>query len=173
MSKDLTEQFKTQMRVSQPRDLGLTFTVMVLGTNYWPLSAPSIDFIIPKDILPTYNRFSQYYQAGHSGRKLTWLWNHSKNEIWTNYTQQKYTLMTSSYQMAVLVQYNDYDSLTLEELVKYTGINQESLKQVLAPLTKAKLLLQDKDGDPYDLNPSESYFTFVDVADQGFLSFVL
>ena len=143
------------MRVSQPKDLGLTFTVMVLGTNYWPLSAPSIDFIIPKDILPTYNRFSQYYQTKHSGRKLTWLWNYSKNEIRTNYTQQKYILMTSSYQMAVLVQYNDYDSLTLEELVNYTGISQEILKQVLTLLTKAKILLQDKDGDPYDLNPSK------------------
>ena len=72
-----------------------------------------------------------------------------------NYTQQKYILMTSSYQMAVLVQYNDYDSLTLEELVNYTGISQEILKQVLTLLTKAKILLQDKDGDPYDLNPSK------------------
>ena len=71
--------------------------------------------------------------------------------------------------MAVLVQYNDYDSLTLEELVNYTGINQESLKQVLAPLTKAKILLQDKDGDAYDLNPSESCFTFVGVDRPGIL----
>ena len=155
LSKDLTESFKEKMQVSHPEDSDLTFTVMVLGTNFWPLSAPSIDFIIPKDILPTYNRFSQYYQTKHSGRKLTWLWNYSKNEIRTNYTQQKYILMTSSYQMAVLVQYNDYDSLTLEELVNYTGISQEILKQVLTLLTKAKILLQDKDGDPYDLNPSK------------------
>lgn len=56
--------------------------------------------------------------------------------------------------MAVLVQYNDYDSLTLEELVNYTGISQDILKQVLAVLTKAKILLQDKEDDPYDLNPS-------------------
>lgn len=57
--------------------------------------------------------------------------------------------------MAVLVQYNDYDSLTLEELVNYTGISQDILKQVLAVLTKAKILLQDKEDDPYDLNPSK------------------
>lgn len=155
LSKDLTSQFKEKMQVSHPEDSDLNFSVMVLGTNFWPLSAPSIDFIIPKDILPTYNRFQQYYQTKHSGRKLTWLWNYSKNEIRTNYTNQKYILMTSSYQMAVLVQYNDYDSLTLEELVNYTGISQDILKQVLAVLTKAKILLQDKEDDPYDLNPSK------------------
>ena len=154
LSKDLTDQFKEKMQLSHPEDNGMTFTVMVLGTNFWPLTPPNINFVIPKEILPTYNRFQQYYQQKHSGRKLTWLWNYGKNELRTNYTkEQKHLLMTSSYQMAVLVQYNDYDGLALDELVNYTGINQEILKQVMAPLLKAKVLLQDKEGDPFDLNP--------------------
>ncbi|KAH8108737.1 Cullin-domain-containing protein [Phellopilus nigrolimitatus] len=154
LSKDLTDQFKEKMTLSHPEDTDLAFSVMVLGTNFWPLSAPPINFVIPKEILPTYNRFQQYYQQKHSGRKLTWLWNYSKNELRTNYANQKYIFMTSAYQMAVLVQYNDYDTLTLDELVAYTGISQDILKQVLGILVKARVLLHDTDGDPYDLNPT-------------------
>lgn len=155
LSKDLTDQFKEKMTLSHPEDANdLTFTVMVLGTNFWPLTPPNINFVIPKEILPTYNRFSQYYLQKHSGRKLTWLWNYSKNELRTNYANQKYIFMTSAYQMAVLVQYNEYDTLDLSELVQHTGIGEDILKQVLGILVKARVLLHDGDGEPYDLNPS-------------------
>jgi len=58
----------------------------------------------------------------HSGRKLIWLWNYSENELQTNYLNQKYILMTSSFQMAVLLQYNNVDTLSLSELVQATSI---------------------------------------------------
>ncbi|KAJ7841514.1 Cullin [Mycena olivaceomarginata] len=51
-------------------------------------------------LLPTFERFTRYYQTKHSGRKFTWLHNYSKNELRTNYTNQKYILMTSAYQMS-------------------------------------------------------------------------
>ena len=103
--------------------------------------------------MPTYDRFSKYYQTKHSGRKLTWLWNYSKNELRTNYLNQKYILMTSSYQMAVLLQYNNHDTLSLEELVTATAISKDILVQVLSLLVKAKILVNDET-DQYDLNPS-------------------
>src|ERR1700737_2822713 len=100
LSKDLTDQFKDRMQQSHD-DMDINFSIMVLGTNFWPLNAPNNDFVIPADIQPTHDRFQKYYQVKHSGRKLTWLWNYSKNELRTNYLNQKYILMTSSYQMAV------------------------------------------------------------------------
>ncbi|KAB5588680.1 Cullin 1 [Ceratobasidium theobromae] len=154
LSKDLTDQFKERMEVSHDAaELDVAFSAMVLGTNFWPLNAPAHNFNIPKNILPTYERFQRYYQSKHSGRKLTWLWNYSKNELRTNYLNQKYILMTSSYQMAVLVQYNENDTLSLEELVTATGIPKDLLSQVLAVLVKAKVLINEET-DQYDLNPN-------------------
>ncbi|KAF8682947.1 Cullin protein [Rhizoctonia solani] len=154
LSKDLTDQFKERMEVAHDAaDLDVAFSAMVLGTNFWPLNAPAHNFNIPKNILPTYERFQRYYQSKHSGRKLTWLWNYSKNELRTNYLNQKYILMTSSYQMAVLVQYNENDTLSLEELVTATGIPKELLSQVLAVLVKAKVLVNEET-EQYDLNPN-------------------
>ncbi|KAI0669208.1 Cullin-domain-containing protein [Trametes maxima] len=152
LSKDLTDNFKERMQQNHD-DMDITFSIMVLGTNFWPLNPPTHDFIIPQDILPTYTRFSQYYQQKHSGRKLTWLWNYSKNELRTNYLNQKYILMTSSWQMAVLLQYNNNDTLSLEEIVNATAISKDILKQVLAVLVKAKILINEET-DQYDLNPN-------------------
>ena len=155
LSKDLTDQFKERMNQSHD-DMDITFSIMVLGTNFWPLNAPNNDFVIPAEILPTYDRFQKYYQVKHSGRKLTWLWNYSKNELRTNYLNQKYIFMTSSYQMAVLLQYNKNDTLSLDELVAATAISKDILVQVLALLVKAKVLINEET-DQYDLNPSAFY----------------
>ena len=155
LSKDLTDQFKERMNQSHD-DMDITFSIMVLGTNFWPLNAPNNDFVIPAEILPTYDRFQKYYQVKHSGRKLTWLWNYSKNELRTNYLNQKYIFMTSSYQMAVLLQYNKNDTLSLDELVTATAISKDILVQVLALLVKAKVLINEET-DQYDLNPSVFY----------------
>ncbi|KZT27401.1 Cullin-domain-containing protein [Neolentinus lepideus HHB14362 ss-1] len=152
LSKDLTDQFKERMQQNHD-DMDINFSIMVLGTNFWPLNPPAHGFNIPQEILPVYNRFQQYYQTKHSGRKLTWLWNYSKNELRTNYLNQKYQLMTSSYQMAVLVQYNNNDTLSLQELVTATAIEEPILKQVLALLVKAKILINEEE-DQYDLNPN-------------------
>ena len=154
LSKDLTDQFKERMQTTHdPSELDVTFSVMVLGTNFWPLNAPTNEYTIPREIQPTYDRFTRYYGDKHSGRKLTWLWNYSKNELRTNYLNQKYILMTSSYQMAVLVQYNDHETLSFEEIVTATAISKEILRQVLGLLTKAKILISEET-DQYDLNPS-------------------
>ncbi|TCD69043.1 hypothetical protein EIP91_009106 [Steccherinum ochraceum] len=152
LSKDLTDQFKERMQQNHD-DNDINFSIMVLGTNFWPLTSQGGDFIIPADILPVYDRFSKYYQQKHSGRKLTWLWNYSKNELRTNYLNQKYILMTSSWQMGVLLQFNDNDTMSLEELFTATNIQKDILKQVLALLVKAKILINEET-DQYDLNPN-------------------
>ncbi|KDQ20808.1 hypothetical protein BOTBODRAFT_26822 [Botryobasidium botryosum FD-172 SS1] len=152
LSKDLTDSFKERMLQTHD-DMDINFSVMVLGTNFWPLNPPAHTFTIPADILPTYERFQRYYQSKHSGRKLTWLWNYSKNELRANYTNPKYILMTSSYQMAVLVQYNNNDTLSLDELVTATGIGKDILVQVLGVLVKAKILINEEQ-EQYDFNPN-------------------
>ncbi|KAF7291605.1 CULLIN-2 domain-containing protein [Mycena chlorophos] len=151
LSKDLTDQFKERMQQNHD-DMDISFSVMVLGTNFWPLNPPAHEFVIPAEILPTYDRFTKYYQTKHSGRKLTWLWNYSKNELRTNYTSQKYILTTSAFQTAVLLQYNRNDTLSLAELQAATSISSDLLSQVLALLVKAKVLINEEQ-DQYDLNP--------------------
>lgn len=89
-----------------------------------------------------------------SGRKLQWLWHMQRCEMRTVYLPQKYILMTNAYQMAILLQFNDSDSVTLQDLHMATSIPEQMLKNHLSPLVKMKVLLQD--GDTFDLNLSTS-----------------
>ncbi|KAJ7057195.1 Cullin [Mycena amicta] len=152
LSKDLTDSFKERMAQTHEDGNDIAFSIMVLGTNFWPLAPPTHDFLLPPELLPTFERFTRYYQTKHSGRKLTWLHNYSKNDLRTNYTNQKYILMTSAYQAAVLLQYNRNDTLSLQELQAATKISDEILGQVLGLLTKAKVLVNEEK-EQYDLNP--------------------
>ncbi|KIY43151.1 Cullin-domain-containing protein [Fistulina hepatica ATCC 64428] len=152
LSKDLTDSFKERMAQNHG-DGDISFSIQVLGTNFWPVNPPSHGFTIPPELTPTYDRFLKYYQSKHQGRKLTWLWNYSKNELRTNYLNQKYMLMTSAYQTAVLLQYNRHDTLSLDDLIGATAISKEILIQVLALLVKAKVLI-NQESEQYDLNPS-------------------
>jgi len=65
LSKDLTQQFKERQETAPDPD-DINFSVMVLGTNFWPLTPPSHQFNIPEDLNKTYNRFQLYYQSKHS-----------------------------------------------------------------------------------------------------------
>lgn len=60
--------------------------------------------------------------------------------------------MTNAFQMAILLQFNESDSVTLEDLHTATSIPEQTLKNHLVPLVKLKVLIQD--GDTYDLNLS-------------------
>ena len=153
LSEDLTNSFKDFM-VQGTDDMDIGFSIMVLGSNFWPITPLPHDFIIPTAILSVYNQFQKYYQIRHSGRKLIWLWNYSINELRTNYLNQIYILATSSYQMAVLLQYNQNDTMSLDELVIATAISKEILVQVLAVLVKSKIL-NNEVAEQYDLNLSK------------------
>jgi len=150
VSKDLTNAFRSSME-QMHNDMDISFRVMVLGANAWPLNPPGHEFVIPAEIVPTYVQFQQYYEIKHINRRLTWLWNYSENELRTNYTNQKYILVTSTYQMAVLVQYNKSDTLSVEELAAATGVPRKLLVQVLGLLVKAKILINEV-SEQYDLN---------------------
>jgi cullin 1 len=138
-------------------DMNITFSVMILGTNFWLLSPPKDSFIVPTDIRLPYDRFQKFYQRTHRDRKLRWLWNYSKSELLTTYLNRKYIFMTSAYQMAVLLQYNDTDTLSLDELVTATNVGRDLLPQVLQPLVKSRILISERTGQ-YDLNIRASYF---------------
>ncbi|KIJ19673.1 hypothetical protein PAXINDRAFT_109139 [Paxillus involutus ATCC 200175] len=156
-SQDLTRRFGDQ--VQQYRGSGtqaVDLNILVLGTNSWPFrneAKESNSFLIPPEIEATQTLFTRFYKSIHSDRGLAWLWNRSKNELSTNYLTRKYSLLASTYQMAVLLQYNVHDARSCEELSTSTGIDQKTLMQTLAPLVDAQIIIPSNAGDnQYDLN---------------------
>lgn len=60
--------------------------------------------------------------------------------------------MVSSYQLAILAQFNEGDQHSFSDIATATKLSEPLLKAQLNVLVKQKVLLQD--GDDYDLNLS-------------------
>lgn len=116
----------------------------ILGTGFWPLTPPQTNFIPPQAIVDTYKNFDSYYGQKHSGRKLTWLWQLCKGEIKANYIKNAkvpYTFMVSTFQMAILLLFNESDTVTYEDAQKATALSNEWLDPSLSVFVKAKVLI--------------------------------
>lgn len=133
----------------------------VLGTGFWPLTPPATQFMPPQEIVKTYQRFQTFYFDKHSGRKLTWLWNLCKGEMRANYIKSAkipYTFMVSTYQMAILLLFNDADVVTYEDAYKATALSADWLDPSLGVFVKAKVLnvspenAKPEPGTSYTLN---------------------
>lgn len=81
------------------------------------------------------------------------------HKITTEYWCHRYTLQASTFQMAVLLQYNGSDSWTVQQLHESTQIKLDFLVQVLQILLKAKLLQSDDDENELHSNSSIALFT--------------
>ncbi|GAB6031911.1 Cullin-1 [Chamberlinius hualienensis] len=143
VSKDLNEQFRKHLQNSN-EPLDLDFSIQVLSSGSWPFQQ-SCTFSLPTELERSVHRFTTFYSSQHSGRKLNWLYQMSKGELVTNCFKNRYTLQASTFQMAVLLQFNLSESTTVHQLQETTQIKMDTLVQVVQILLKSKLLVSDDD----------------------------
>ncbi|KAI5842861.1 Cullin [Tricharina praecox] len=143
ISKDLNDSYKEWLTKMADGGSGVDFSCQVLGTSFWPLNPPNTPFNIPEVIVQTYSRFVEFYNQKHTGRKLTWLWHLCKGDLKVNYwknTKVPYTFQVSTYQMAILLLFNDQLTVTYEDIDTTVGLTKDFLDPSLGVFLKAKVL---------------------------------
>ncbi|CAL8109556.1 unnamed protein product [Orchesella dallaii] len=157
LSKDLNDEFKNYLREKQDT-LPLDFQIQVLSSGSWPFTQ-CVEFALPSELEHSVNKFNEFYNTKHSGRKLSWLYNRSKGDIVTNCFKNRYIFQASTFQMAVLLMFNSNDSYRVGELAEATKLKMDILVQVLQILFKARLLVPPNGENEDDLT-ADTVVTF-------------
>lgn len=163
ISKDTREKFRVYKQASAKKS-PVDIEVDVLTTGYWPSQSveqcvlPAVVDIAKKDFL-------DYYLRTHTGRKLSWQTNSGNADIRANFKPDKgslrrHELCVSTYQMCILVLYNDKDTLNLLEIREATKIPEEELQRHLISLCTPKHRLLRKASRGKGISGDSDTFTY-------------
>ncbi|KAF0028309.1 hypothetical protein F2P81_019396 [Scophthalmus maximus] len=145
VSADLNNKFNNFIKTQETVvDLGISFQIYVLQAGAWPLThVPSSTFAIPQELEKSVQMFELFYNQHFSGRKLTWLHYLCTGEVKMNYLSKPYVAMVTTYQMAVLLAFNNSQTVTYKELQDGTQMNEKELQKTIKSLLDVKMLNHD------------------------------
>eukprot|EP00993_Chasmostoma_nieuportense_P002060 NODE_288_length_2486_cov_76.189487_g267_i0.p1 GENE.NODE_288_length_2486_cov_76.189487_g267_i0~~NODE_288_length_2486_cov_76.189487_g267_i0.p1 ORF type:complete len:765 (-),score=227.99 NODE_288_length_2486_cov_76.189487_g267_i0:125-2419(-) len=158
VSAELNQAFTHHLKEACPEG-GPDFSASVLTSGSWPLSAPKASLPLPVEVAQRQALFEEFYRSKHSGRKLSWLHQLSNGILKTGYAlpqKRTYELQVTSYQMGILLLFNDAEELSAESIQESTQIQSKDLAFALQVLVKNKLLLSDQTDLPI-MQPEQTY----------------
>uniref|UniRef100_A0A665VEY2 Cullin family profile domain-containing protein n=1 Tax=Echeneis naucrates TaxID=173247 RepID=A0A665VEY2_ECHNA len=158
VSADLNNKFNNFIKTQETVvDLGISFQIYVLQAGAWPLThVPSSTFAIPQELEKSVQMFELFYNQHFSGRKLTWLHYLCTGEVKMNYLSKPYVAMVTTYQMAVLLAFNNSQMVSYKELQDGTQMNEKELQKTIKSLLDVKMLNHDSEKEEIE---AESTFS--------------
>jgi len=162
--KHKIEKEKQRKRDRESNLKTVDIDVDVLTTGYWPSqNVPVCN--LPSPINDAINRFSEFYLQQQSGRKLSWQTSTGTAEIRSSFGKgpikfRVHDLCVSTYQMCILVLFNDKSAWTLGEIRSETQIPDMELRRHLISLCTPKHRILRKGSKGKGINSDNDSFTF-------------
>ncbi|KAG9337445.1 hypothetical protein AGOR_G00143450 [Albula goreensis] len=158
VSADLNNKFNNFIKTQETVvDLGISFQIYVLQAGAWPLTqVPSSTFAIPQELEKSVQMFELFYSQNFNGRKLTWLHYLCTGEVKMNYLSKPYVAVVTTYQMAVLLAFNNGQTVSYKELQDSTQMNEKELLKTIKSLLDVKMVNHDSEKEDIE---AESTFS--------------
>lgn len=143
ISADLNGKF-TNFLKSSNTNVGINFSLLVLQSGAWPLGQSTVPTVnLPDEFCKSVTTFETFYNNMFNGRKLTWLQHLSNGEIKITFLKKPYIVTCTTYQMAVLLLFNNSDSLSFGDIDANLQLEAKELKRTLQSILDVKLLTKD------------------------------
>ncbi|KAK9732144.1 Cullin family [Popillia japonica] len=185
VSNTIMEEFKEHVTKNETNLGGVDLFMRVLTTGFWPTQSATPKCHIPATPLAAFESFRRFYLAKHSGRQLTLqpqLGNADLNAVFygpkkeesdkdgasssstsiisSRIGPRKHIIQVSTYQMVVLMLFNNHDKLSYEEIQNETDIPERDLIRALQSLAmgKATQRILIKNPKTKEIEPSHEFF---------------
>lgn len=170
ISRDMQDTYKAHKRSqeSQGENTGggklVDIEVDVLTNGYWP-SQNVPPCTLPQSVQDAIDRYSKYYLEKHTGRKLSWQTSAGAAELKATFGTgpdklRRHELCVSTYQMCILLLFNDADTLTLGQIRSQTHIPDLELRRHLISLCTPKHRILKKGSKGKGISSDDDTFTF-------------
>lgn len=167
ISRETRDKYKSYRRQQESRDpsqeKGIDIEVDVLTTGYWP-SQNVKPCTLPDVIQKSIKHFESFYLEKHTGRKLSWQTSAGAAEVKATFgppdKPRKHELLVSTYQMCILLLFNDSNSLTLGQIRSQTQIPDQELRRHLISLCTPKNRILKKGSKGRGITSDMDMFTF-------------
>jgi len=138
MSRETMESYKRARRGEEEETKGgVEVEVDVLTTGFWPTQT-AVQCNLPSVVNDAIGKFSAFYLSKHTGRKLAWQTAQGTAEIRATFGDRKHELIVSTYQMSILMLFNEASVKTLGEIKEATNIPDAELRRHLISLCTPK-----------------------------------
>jgi len=168
ISRETRDKFKIYKRQQEAKETqnsvkGIDIEVDVLTTGYWPSqNVPACT--LPDEIQKAIDHFSSFYLEKHTGRKLFWQTSAGSSELKATFGSadkpRKHELCVSTYQMCILLLFNETDTLTLGQIRTQTHIPDQELRRHLISLCTPKNRILKKGSKGRGITSDKDTFTF-------------
>ena len=172
ISRDMQDAYKAYKRNQTSQQQGepsgsekpIDIEVDVLTNGYWPSqNIPACT--LPKLVQEAIDRYTKFYLEKHTGRKLSWQTSAGSAELKATFGTdpakfRRYILGVSTYQMCILLLFNDEKSLTLGQIRSKTHIPDSELRRHLVSLCTPKHRILRKGSRGRGIASDDDTFTF-------------
>lgn len=138
-SADTMQAFEKHLSSQAP--IPIELSVQVLTTGFWPVTQTA-QCVLPAEVTKACTVFQEFYLARHNGRRLTWQTSMGNADLRANFGGSNFVLNVSTYQMAVLLLFNNGEKFLLEDLAQATNIEDKELRRHLLSLLRYKVLVK-------------------------------
>ncbi|KAG5188131.1 Cullin [Tribonema minus] len=134
ISQDAMEGYR---RAGLSHSYGVELEVSMLTGGYWPTQ--TVDAcVLPAPLKQCCDTFEKHYLEKHTGRKIVWQTHMGSADLKAVFGGRRHELNVSTYQMCILMLFNQTDQLSLTIIRNHVNIPDQELRRHLISLCTPK-----------------------------------
>eukprot|EP00192_Tetraselmis_astigmatica_P006584 CAMPEP_0117662932 /NCGR_PEP_ID=MMETSP0804-20121206/8315_1 /TAXON_ID=1074897 /ORGANISM="Tetraselmis astigmatica, Strain CCMP880" /LENGTH=747 /DNA_ID=CAMNT_0005469861 /DNA_START=284 /DNA_END=2527 /DNA_ORIENTATION=+ len=145
--------------------VGIDLTVTVLTTGFWP-TYKAMDLALPEEMVSGVESFKEFYEATTKHRKLSWIFALGTCHIMGHFKAKKIELVISTFQAALLLLFNQEDSMTFNEVKERMNLPEEDILRLLHSLSCSKYKILTKNGNAKNISKEDTFSFNADFNDR-------